>query len=106
MWAHPVWFGFVFAAGYALINAGRIQSGWGPAAGCGLAYGAMVFLVGSLPVFALIYASFRVSQELVAVSWAARNLAQYAAAGLMLGLVARAWRLLWDANRNSKAKIG
>jgi hypothetical protein len=98
MWAHPVWFGFVFAFGFALVNRDRCQSGWGWAAGYGLAYGVVVFLVGSLPVFALIYASFRVSPELVAVSWAARNLTQYAAAGLVLGLVTRAWRLLGVAS--------
>ncbi len=94
MWAHPVWFGFVFAAGFSLVRVGRTLSGWGMAAGCGLAYGVMVFLVGSLPVFALIYASFRVSPELVAVSWAARNLTQYAVAGLALGLLANVWRVV------------
>ena len=53
------------------------------------AFGGLL-VIGSLPVFVLVYASFRVSPELVAVSWAARSLAQYVIAGVLVGLVARA----------------
>jgi hypothetical protein len=95
MLAHPIWFGFVFALGFAMF-AGNCSSGsraagsYSSAAIRGAAYGLLVFVIGSLPVFALVYASFRVSPELVAVSWAARNLAQYVIAGTLVGLVARA----------------
>jgi hypothetical protein len=87
MLAHPIWFGFVFAAGYALVVRGR-ASDYVRAVFRGAAYGGLVFVVGSLPVFALVYASFRVSPVLVAVSWAARNLAQYVIAGALVALVA------------------
>jgi hypothetical protein len=90
MLVHPIWFGFVFAVGFALVARGRAAGGYVSAGIRGAAYGGLVFVVGSLPVFALVYASFRVSPELVAVSWAARNLAQYVIAGVLVGLVARA----------------
>jgi hypothetical protein len=90
MLVHPIWFGFVFAVGYALVARGRAACSYLSAGIRGAAYGGLVFVVGSLPVFALVYASFRVSPELVAVSWAARNLAQYVIAGLLVGVVARA----------------
>jgi hypothetical protein len=88
MLAHPIWFGFVFAAGFDVVGRGR------PSGSClssglrGAVYGGLVFVVGSLPVFALVYASFDVSLELIAVSWAARNLAQYLIAGVCMGFVA------------------
>jgi hypothetical protein len=63
-------------------------------------YGLLVFVVGSLPVFALVYASFQVSPELVAVSWAGRNLTQYVTAGACVGLVTRAIR-----GRGSRCEI-
>jgi hypothetical protein len=92
MMAHPIWFGFVFAAGFGVVTRERVRAGWLSAACVGAAYGGLLFLVGSLPVFALIYASFRVSPELVAVSWAARNLAQYVVAGGLVGLASWAAR--------------
>jgi hypothetical protein len=98
MLAHPIWFGFVFAAGYALVVRGR-ASDYVRAVFCGAAYGGLVFVVGSLPVFALVYASFRVSPELFAVSWAARNLAQYVIAGALVALVAH-WSALWCERRS------
>jgi hypothetical protein len=90
MLAHPVWFGFVFAAGFALVARGRALGSHVSSGSRGAAYGGLVFLVGSLPVFFLVCASFRVSPELVAISWAARNLAQYVIARVLVGLVARA----------------
>ena len=90
MRAHPIWFGFVFAVGFALVARGRASGSYLSAGLRGAGYGGLVFVVGSLPVFVLVYASFRVSLELVAVSWAARNLVQYLIAGVLVGLVARA----------------
>jgi hypothetical protein len=90
MLAHPIWFGFVFAAGFALVTRGRPSSSYVSAGFRGAAYGGLVFVVGSLPVLVLVYASFRVSAELVAISWAARNLAQYVMASMLVGLVSRA----------------
>jgi hypothetical protein len=90
MLAHPIWFGFVFAVGFALVARGRASGSYWSAGLRGAAYGGLVFVVGSLPVFALVYASFRVSAELVAASWAARNLAQCVIAGVLVGLVALA----------------
>lgn len=91
MFVHPIWFGFVFAGGWVVVRRGRSPDGWGRAAGAGAVYGLLLFAVGSLPVFALVYASFQVSPVLVAVSWAGRNLAQYATAGACVGLVTRIW---------------
>jgi hypothetical protein len=85
-WIHPVWFGFVFAAGFGVTH-GRPIGDWGSAGRWGAAYGGFLFVVGSLPIFALIYTSFNVSLELVIVSWAARNLVQYLVAGFCIGLV-------------------
>jgi hypothetical protein len=90
MLAHPIWFGFVFAAGFALVARGRALGSYVSAGSRGAAYGGLVFLVGSLPVFVLVYASFRVSPVLIVISWAARNLAQYVIGGVLVGLVARA----------------
>jgi hypothetical protein len=84
---HPVWFGFVFALVFALLGRGRNVGTWQREALRGALYGVAVFAVGSLPVFVLIYASFRVSATLVGVSWALRNLTQYTLAGLCLGLL-------------------
>ena len=87
MFAHPIWFGFVFAGGFAVVTRLCPAGGWAAAAWRGAGYGVLLFLVGSLPVFALVYASFRVSPELMAVSWAGRNLVQYVVAGACVGLV-------------------
>jgi hypothetical protein len=92
MLAHPCWFGFVFALVYVLAIPGRVPTSRGRAIGTGVLYGTLVFVVGSFPVFALIYASFQVSPELLVISWAARNLVQYVVAGAVLGLVVRACR--------------
>jgi hypothetical protein len=90
MLVHPLWFGFVFTAVFVLVTRGRPTRNYPQAALRGAAYGGLVFIVGSLPVFFLVYASFRVSPQLVAVSWAARNLAQYVIAGALVGLIAHA----------------
>jgi hypothetical protein len=46
-----------------------------------------VFLVGSLPIFLITYASFTVSVEIVA-SWVLQNACQYLLAGAAVGVVA------------------
>jgi hypothetical protein len=53
----------------------------------GLVYGAGVFVVGSLPVYLLAFASFQVSPEVI-LSWVVQSLAQYVLAGMALGCVA------------------
>ena len=58
-------------------------SGW--RGGC--AFGAGVFLVGSLPIFLIAYASFTVSVEIIA-SWVLQNACQYLLAGASVGVVA------------------
>jgi hypothetical protein len=81
---HPFWFGLVFATVYLLLlEGGCIAPGWRG----GLLYGSVVFLVGSLPVFLLVNASFNVA-HLVVAYWILQNACQYVAAGLALGLVA------------------
>ncbi|WZP00116.1 hypothetical protein EP7_001733 [Isosphaeraceae bacterium EP7] len=84
MLVHPLWFGVVFAAMYqALRTRGMRIRGWRG----GLCYGLGVFLVGSLPVFLLAFASFRVSGGVI-FSWVAQSLCQYAAAGAAVGAAA------------------
>ena len=82
---HPLWYGAVFATIYlVLLRRGRVVSGWKD----GLLSGLGVFLVGSLPVYLLAYASFAVSREVIA-AWVAQSACQYLAAGAAVGLVAR-----------------
>ncbi|MFO0889088.1 MAG: hypothetical protein U0790_08055 [Isosphaeraceae bacterium] len=82
---HPFGFGVVFATVYlVLLGRGGVTPGWRD----GILYGLGVFLVGSLPVFLLAFASFNLTPEII-VSWVAQNVCQYTAAGLAIGLVAR-----------------
>lgn len=92
MLAHPVWFGFLFAAGFLVWMRGEAALTWRAAYLTGASYGATLFVVGSLPIFALMYASFSVSAELVSVSWAGRNLSQYVVAGVCVAATVRATR--------------
>jgi hypothetical protein len=80
---HPLGYGFVFAAVFLVL---RRRTAVPPGTRGGLAYGVGVFLVGSLPVYLLTYAAFRVSLEVV-LAWVAQSLAQYALAGAVLGRV-------------------
>jgi hypothetical protein len=81
---HPFGFGVVFATVYLLLlEGGCIAPGWRG----GLPYGSVVFLVGSFPIFLLVYASFNLARQVVAY-WILQNACQYVAAGLALGLVA------------------
>jgi hypothetical protein len=82
---HPFWFGAVFATVYLVLLVRKgIEPGWRD----GLIYGLGVFLVGSLPIYLLAYASFAVSRDVV-VAWVAQSACQYLAAGVAVGIVAR-----------------
>lgn len=85
MLVHPWGFGAVFAG---VFLGARSVVGRGNLGGMrdGALYGLAVFLVGALPVFALNFASFQVSGEVIS-AWALQSLAQYVSAGLMLGWV-------------------
>jgi len=85
MTLHPFGYGVLFAAGYFILRARNgIPGGWRG----GLLYGLGVFLIGSLPVYLLAFASFQVSPEVV-TSWIAQSAAQYLAAGLVLGRMSK-----------------
>ena len=84
MLIHPFAFGAVFTLIYLLLQ--RSQGTAGPfmhALG-GIRFGAVIFLVGSLPIFLLNLASFNVSGKVIVV-WTTQNAIQYLTAGLILG---------------------
>jgi hypothetical protein len=84
MFSHPFGYGVVFAlAYYGLRSWCAFPSGW--RGGC--AFGAGVFLVGSLPIFLIAYATFTVSVEIIA-SWVLQNACQYLLSGVLVGVVA------------------
>ena len=84
MFFHPFGYGVVFALAYCGVRSWcAFLSGW--RGGC--AFGAGVFLVGSLPIFLITYVSFTVSVEIVA-SWVLQNACQYLLAGASVGVVA------------------
>jgi hypothetical protein len=76
MAAHPWVYGVLFAGVFLAIRGGGMRDGLG--------YGLAVFLVGSLPVFALNFASFQVRVGVIAC-WTLQNLCQCCLAGLTLG---------------------
>lgn len=81
---HPFAYGFVFAAAFVTLR--RWSSfPYGIHGAC--IFGAGVFVVGSLPVYLLAFASFQVSGEII-VSWTIQSLAQYVLAGSAVGCVA------------------
>jgi hypothetical protein len=81
---HPFGYGVVFALAYRGLRSWcDFPSGW--RSGC--AFGAGVFLVGSLPIFLIAYASFTVSGEIIA-SWIVQNACQYLLSGVSVGIVA------------------
>ena len=81
---HPFAYGFVFAAIFVTL---RRTTHFPSGVRGGLLYGAGVFVVGSLPVFLLIFASLQVSAEIL-VTWVIQSLAQYLSAGMAVGAVA------------------
>jgi hypothetical protein len=56
-----------------------------------------VFLVGSLPIFLIAYASLAMSVEII-VSWLLQNACQYLLAGASVGLVADLGRSVQQVN--------
>lgn len=101
MAAHPLGFGFLFTAVFVVLGWSQPEQSWVVEARRGGMFGALIFLVGSLPIFLLIFASFRVSPTLVAVSWALRNAMQYTAAGMGLGVIAK----LFPISRKEREKV-
>jgi hypothetical protein len=84
MFLHSFDYGVVFA----LVYCGLKSWCTFPAGGRGgCLFGAGVFLVGSLPVFLIAYASFTASVEVIA-SWVLQNACQYVLAGASVGIVA------------------
>jgi hypothetical protein len=83
MIAHPWVFALLFTAVFigtrAVVGCANL-GGWRD----GLVYGLAVFLVGSLPVYSLNFASFQVSCGVV-TCWLAQSICQYASAGVALG---------------------
>lgn len=84
MMVHPFLYGSVFAAVFLTL---RMRTAFPSGLSGGLAYGAGVFLAGSLPVFVLAFASFQVSAEIISL-WILQNLCQYLVAGVAVGMVA------------------
>ncbi len=82
---HPFWYGAVFATVYLVL---LDREGIGPGWRFGLLYGLGVFVVGSLPVYLLVFASFAVWHGVIVAS-VAQSACQYLAAGITVGLVAR-----------------
>ena len=84
MFFHPLGYGVIFALAYCGLRSWcAFPSGW--RGGC--AFGAGVFLVGSLPIFLIAYASFTVSTEVIG-AWVLQNACQYLLAGASVGVVA------------------
>jgi hypothetical protein len=82
---HPFGYGVVFALAYCGLRSWcAFPSGW--RGGC--TFGAGVFLVGSLPIFVIAYASFTVSVEIIA-SCVLQNACQYLLSGVSVGVVAK-----------------
>jgi hypothetical protein len=82
---HPFWYGLVFGTVYLLLlKRGCVAPGWRDS----IIYGLVVFLVGSLPVFLIAYASFNVQLKVI-IYWIIQNACQYLAAGLAVALVVR-----------------
>lgn len=86
---HPFGYGVAFATIYLFL---LDRGGLVPGGRDGFLYGLGVFLVGSLPVYLLAFASFRVTPDVI-VSWIAQSACQYLAAGFAIGLAARPGRV-------------
>jgi hypothetical protein len=84
MLAHPWLFGFLFSCGFfgarAIIGRSKLSG-----VHAGVLYGLAIFVIGSLPVYALNLASFQVSVGVI-VAWALQSVAQYLSAGIALGV--------------------
>jgi hypothetical protein len=78
MIAHPFWFGFAFACLFTVLEP-RTRSTL-----AGARFGAVLFLVGALPVYLLCFASIAIPQSVI-VCWLLQGLTQYVLAGAALG---------------------
>jgi hypothetical protein len=86
MAVHPFGFAVVFVAVYRwLLARGGLESGWRG----GFAFGSVVFAVGSLPVYLLVFASLQLSLEVIAI-WVVQSACQYMAAGAVVGWITTA----------------
>jgi hypothetical protein len=84
MFFHPFAYGVVFAWAYRGLRSWcAFPSGWH--GGC--AFGAAIFLLGSLPILLLAYASFAVPFAVIAL-WVLQNACQYLLSGASVGVVA------------------
>jgi hypothetical protein len=86
---HPLVYGLFFAGAFRLVGGVARAGTWRRGLLVGACFGLAVFLVGSLPVYLLNFASFAVS-PLVIQAWVAQSLCQYVAAGAALGVYS-AW---------------
>ncbi len=83
MLCHPFVYGFMFAVGFHVFHTIKKKNVCCGTKG-GAMYGTLVFAIGSLPVFVLNFASFRVPAIVIA-SWIIQNFLQYLGAGAVLG---------------------
>jgi hypothetical protein len=77
--AHPFWFGFAFAWLFTALEPRT------PTAVAGARFGAVLFLLGALPVYLLTYTSIAMPSQIL-LSWLLQGLSQYVLAGAALGL--------------------
>jgi hypothetical protein len=82
---HPFWYGVVFAGIYLGL---RKRCSFPAGLLGGFTYGAGVFLVGSFPMYALVFASFQVSVEVITF-FIMQSACQYVAAGVAISAIAR-----------------
>lgn len=80
---HPWLYGVVFAASFLALRAAMGVARIGGIRD-GLCYGLAVFLIGSLPVFALNFASLQLPVRVI-VSWRLQSFCQYSLAGSCCG---------------------
>ena len=85
MFLHPLLYGVLFAAAFRLVGGVERVQKWWQGLIVGACFGLAVFLVGSLPVYLLNYASFAVKPAVI-LSWVAQSLCQYVTAGAALGI--------------------
>jgi hypothetical protein len=78
MIAHPFWFGFAFAWLFTFLEP------W-PTIAVGARFGVVLFLVGALPVYLLIYASIAIPRQVI-LCWLLQGFLQYVLAGTALGI--------------------
>lgn len=83
MMVHPFGVSLPFTFGYILLEQSLLPTSILRGKFGGLTYGIALFILGSLPVFLLNYASFQVSTKVI-VAWAAQNCIQYTSAGCFL----------------------